>query len=92
MKGQKLLKLCSVVMILACLFGLVAGGLGISDVVDVKQAKEAEKAETLEQIDTLAAGVEQLESKRADYEAGKAAYEQCKESLRSAVLCHSALA
>ena len=36
MKGQKLLKACSVVMILACLFGLVSGGLGISDVSDVK--------------------------------------------------------
>lgn len=69
-------KIISVIMVLACLFMLFAGVLGIRDVLKEKNDGEKEKAETLESLDTLKAGVEQLEAKRQDYEAGKLAYDE----------------
>ena len=43
-------KLISVIMILACLFMLFAGALGIRDILQEKSDGEKEKAETLEKL------------------------------------------
>ena len=67
-------KLISAVMVIACLFMLVAGAFGIRDIMQEKSDGEKEKAATLEKLDTLKAGKEKLESNRADYEEGKTAY------------------
>ncbi len=69
-------KVFSIVLALACLFMLVAGVIGIRDVLNEKEEGERNKAETLEKLDTLKAGVEQLESNRAAYEEGLVAYEE----------------
>lgn len=69
-------KIISVIMVLACLFMLVAGVLGIRDVLQEKSDGEKEKAETLESLDTLKAGVEKLEANRQAYEDGKLAYDE----------------
>ena len=69
-------KLISVIMILACLFMLFAGALGIRDILQEKSDGEKEKAETLEKLDALKAGKEKLESNRAAYEEGKTTYEE----------------
>ena len=61
-------KLISAVMVIACLFMLVAGAFGIRDIMQEKSDGEKEKAATLEKLDTLKAGKEKLESNRADYE------------------------
>lgn len=69
-------KIVSVIMVLACLFMLVAGVFGIKDVLQEKNDGEKEKAETLENLDTLKAGVEKLEANRQAYEDGKLAYDE----------------
>lgn len=69
-------KIISVIMVLTCLFMLVAGVLGIRDVLQEKSDGEKEKAETLESLDTLKAGVETLEANRQAYEDGKLAYDE----------------
>lgn len=69
-------KIISVIMVLTCLFMLVAGVLGIRDVLQEKSDGEKEKAETLESLDTLKAGVEKLEANRQAYEDGKLAYDE----------------
>ena len=69
-------KIISVIMVLTCLFMLVAGVLGIRDVLQEKRDGEKEKAETLESLDTLKAGVEKLEANRQAYEDGKLAYDE----------------
>lgn len=68
-------KVFSIVLILACLFMLVAGAFGIKDVLQEKSDGEKNKAETLEKLDTLKAGVAELEKNRAAYEEGLKAYE-----------------
>lgn len=68
-------KVFSIVLILACLFMLVAGAFGIKDVLQEKRDGEKNKAETLEKLDTLKAGVAELEKNRAAYEEGLKAYE-----------------
>lgn len=75
MKGQNFLKAMSIILILASIFALVAAGLGVVDVLDTKKVKEKEKEDTLASIQQLEDGVNMLESKRADYEAGKATYD-----------------
>ncbi len=69
-------KIISVIIVLTCLFMLVAGVLGIRDVLQEKSDGEKEKAETLESLDTLKAGVEKLEANRQAYEDGKLAYDE----------------
>lgn len=68
-------KVFSIVLILACLFMLVAGAFGIKDILQEKSDGEKNKAETLEKLDTLKAGVAELEKNRAAYEEGLKAYE-----------------
>ena len=68
-------KVFSIVLILACLFMLVAGAFGIKDILQEKSDGEKNKAETLEKLDTLKAGVAKLEKNRAAYEEGLKAYE-----------------
>ncbi len=68
-------KVFSIVLILACLFMLVAGVFGIKDILQEKSDGEKNKAETLEKLDTLKAGVAELEKNRAAYEEGLKAYE-----------------
>lgn len=69
-------KIISVIMILGCLFMLVAGVMGISDVLQEKRDGEREKVETLESLDALKAGVEQLDANRQTYNEGKNAYDE----------------
>ena len=69
-------KVFSIVLILACLFMLVAGAFGIKDILQEKSDGEKNKAETLEKLDTLKAGVAELEKNRAAYEEGLKAYEE----------------
>ncbi|MGI5986145.1 MAG: hypothetical protein GXY01_07570 [Clostridiales bacterium] len=75
MKGQKMLKVFSILMILVCVFGLAAGAMGILDVNDEKTAKENEKAEAEAQIAQLEEGIAALDAKKADYETGSAVLE-----------------
>ena len=44
-------KLISAVMVIACLFMLVAGAFGIRDIMQEKSDGEKEKAATLEKLD-----------------------------------------
>ncbi len=67
-------KLISAIMVIACLFMLVAGAFGIRDIMKEKSDGEKEKAATLEKLDTLKAGKEKLEENRAAYEEGKTSY------------------
>ena len=55
---------------------LIAGALGMSDVMEQKDVKTQEGAEARQQIDTLAAGIEELESNRQTYNEGKQTYEK----------------
>lgn len=73
---MKKTKVVSVLTILACLFMLIAGALGMSDVMEQKDVKTQEGAEARQQIDTLAAGIEELESNRQTYNEGKQTYEK----------------
>lgn len=68
-------KVFSIVLVLACLFMLVAGAFGIKDILQEKSDGEKNKAETLEKLDTLKAGVAELEKNRAAYDEGLKAYE-----------------
>lgn len=67
-------KLVSAIMVIACLFMLVAGAFGVRDILREKSDGEKEKAATLEKLDTLKAGKEKLEENRAAYEEGKTSY------------------
>lgn len=67
-------KLVSAIMVIACLFMLVAGAFGVRDILREKSDGEREKAATLEKLDTLKAGKEKLEENRAAYEEGKTSY------------------
>ena len=73
---MKKTKVVSVLTILACLFMLIAGALGMSDVMEQKDVKTQEGAEARQQLDTLAAGIEELESNRQTYNEGKQTYEK----------------
>ncbi|MEA4895960.1 MAG: hypothetical protein VB064_11980 [Oscillospiraceae bacterium] len=72
MKGQKMLKVVSILLIIASLAVIVVGGLGVKqNILDIKTQKEAEAADANASIDKLEAGIATLESNRAAYEQGK---------------------
>ena len=72
MKGQKIV---SIITILACIFMLVAGVMGMKDVNNQKDIKTKEGDEARANIDTLKAGIDELESNRAAYDEGKPTYD-----------------
>lgn len=76
MKGRNFLKVCSIILVLAGIFMLVAGGLGIKKVLDAKKVKTTEREEALANIQLLKEGISTLEANRQAYEDGKVAYEE----------------
>lgn len=71
-----LLTIISVCLIAASIFGLFAGVSSFSDIMNVKEYKEKGRQEGLESIDTLDAGLDQLQEnegaprRRGHYTAG----------------------
>ena len=69
-----LLTIISVCLIAASIFGLFAGVTSISDIMNVKEYKEKDAEEGLESIDTLDAGLDQLQENEGTYLAGVDTY------------------
>lgn len=86
MKGS--VKLLSIILILASLFGLVGGGIGLKDVMDCKAYWEDKGAKSDADLTTLEDGLNTLKENEqayldglAAYEAGSKDYEQGKKDL-----------
>ena len=62
-----LLTIISVCLIAASIFGLFAGVSSISDIMNVKEYKEEDAKEGLDAIDTLNAGLDQLQENEGTY-------------------------
>ena len=69
-----LLTIISVCLIAASIFGLFAGVSSFSDIMNVKEYKEKDAEEGLESIDTLDAGLDQLQENEGTYLAGVDTY------------------
>lgn len=69
-----LLTIISVCLIAASIFGLFAGVSSISDIMNVKEYKEEDAKEGLDAIDTLNAGLDQLQENEGTYLAGVDTY------------------
>lgn len=83
-----LLMVCSICLILACIFGLFACVAGMKDVLNIQAYKEQDAAEAHEGIDTARDGIKQLMENEdvyldgvGTYEAGLIAYSQGKSQL-----------
>ncbi|NLH02276.1 MAG: hypothetical protein GX488_10385, partial [Clostridiales bacterium] len=82
MKGQKMVKIFSVLMILCCLFAVCEGALSMLKLNDEKKICDSEIKDREMQIVQLENGIASLEKGKAGYESnlsalrkGKAAYE-----------------
>ena len=69
-----LLTIISGCLIAASIFGLFAGVSSFSDIMNVKEYKEKDAEEGLESIDTLDAGLDQLQENEGTYLAGVDTY------------------
>lgn len=85
-----LLMVCSICLILACIFGLFACVAGMKDVLNVQAYKEQDAAEAHEGIDTARDGIKQLMENEDvylegvdTYEAGLIAYSNGKSQLNN---------
>lgn len=69
-------KILSVILILASIFGLVGGGIGLADVLDCKGYWEDKSVKSNEDLTTLEDGLNTLAENKQAYIDGLAAYEQ----------------
>lgn len=73
---KKPVKALSVVLILAALFGLVAGGMTVKDVMDCKAYWEQKSVESNENLAMLEDGLNTLRENESTYYEGRETYEQ----------------
>lgn len=77
MKGQNFLKVCSVILVLAGVFMMVAGGYGtFAKLMDAKEVKTGERQDALSSIQQLDDGMHTLAANQQTYDTGKVAYEE----------------
>lgn len=73
---KPLLKVLSVLLCVACLYGLVAGVLGMKDVMAAKAYWEGSGGEAIESFNKLADGISQLSENESAYVTGVGDYEK----------------
>lgn len=83
MKGQKMLSICSLLMVVICLLGFATGALGFLSIRELKVTKDAESVDAQAKIATLVDAKASLEAQKADYETGKEALEAKKKQYES---------
>ena len=70
-----LLTVCSICLILAGLFGLFTGAVGIKDAKNLQDYKTEDSEMGLESVDVLLGGIEQLRANETTYSEGVSTYE-----------------
>ena len=70
-----LLTVCSICLILAGLFGLFTGAVGIKDAKNLQDYKTEDSEMGLEAVDVLLGGIEQLRANETTYSEGVSTYE-----------------
>ena len=70
-----LLMVCSICLVLACLFGLFACVAGMKDVMNIKEYKQYDTDQALEGVATARDGIKQLQENKDVYLNGVGTYE-----------------
>lgn len=76
MRGQKMLKVFSILMIFVCFFGIAAGAMGTLDLNDEKKVKQSENEAANAQITEIEKGIAALDANLSEYEAGSSYLEE----------------